>query len=82
MVAIDGGGVAGAEQQAGLFLPVGGEPADVGQRGGVAVAVGDECLEHAARFDRRELGVVADQQQLGPGIGRGGGEFVEGEGAR
>jgi hypothetical protein len=52
-----------AQRQGGLRLPGVEEAADLVEFGGAAV--GDEELEESAGFDRAELAVVADENELG-----------------
>ena len=80
LVRVDG--VVGPRPQldAGPLLPGVMEAAHVGQLGGEPLAVAHQGGEHAPGFDRAELGLVTDQDDLGPGRRGGAHELVQGEG--
>ncbi|GAA1580277.1 hypothetical protein GCM10009789_37610 [Kribbella sancticallisti] len=79
VVGVDGGEVSGAEGEAGVAFPRGGEAPDVGEFGGLRVA-GDEA-EGAAGVGGGELGVVADEEEFGAGGVGGAGECGQFHGA-
>ncbi len=81
LVGIDGVGGARPQLDAGPLLPGVMEAAHVGELGCEPVAVAHQGGEHSPGFDRAELTVVADQDDLRPGRRRGATQFVQGEGS-
>ena len=79
LVVVDGVGRAGSQGDTCLLLPVVMEPAHVGELADQIAAVTNQGGKHPARFDCTELGVIACQEDLGPGAFGRGPELVEGE---
>ena len=77
LVDLKDAGVAGAQGGGGVGLPRVGEPPQGAQLG--AAGAVDEQAERSPGVDRGQLGVVADEQQLGAGLCGLAGQLVERE---
>ncbi len=80
LVGVDGVGGPGPQLDAGPLLPGVMKAAHVGQLGGASLAVAHQCGEHAPGIDRAELGLVTNQDDLGPGHRGGAHELIQSEG--